>query len=97
MWLTIFCNDLNDEIRLIKACEQEVRDYAYKTLGWLSIFIKVYMTEFFCLLDQIFILLSYENRKQIGYPFYFATFEAHKSVKFHFRLCTIPREARDWG
>ena len=69
-------------------------DNAYKTLSWLSIFIKMYMTEFFCLLDQIFIL-SYENRKEIRHPFFFAAFEAYESVKFHFRLGTIPHKTEE--
>ena len=44
--------------------------------------VKVYMTDFFYLLDGIFMSFS---------------FKAVKDGKFHFRLCTKMRKVKNWG
>ena len=60
--------------------------------------IKVYATEFFCLLDQMLMLSSYQNRKRkIPCQFFLPAFETYTSVKFHFQLGTIPCKMGDWG
>ena len=48
------------------------------------------------LFDQIFMLSSYKNEKQIPYLFFFPTFEAYKSARLHFRPGTIPSKTGDW-
>ena len=35
--------------------------------------------------------------EKIPYQFFFPVFEAYKSIKFHFRLGTIPHKTGDWG
>ena len=54
-------------------------------------FIEVYMTEFFYLLDKIFMLFSYENRKK-NHQLFFPAFEA-----CYFRLGTILHKDRRLG
>ena len=43
----------------------------------------VVITEFFYLLDQVFMMSLYENLK-FPYQFFFPTLEVYKNVEFHF-------------